>query len=342
MTPPSGRSDSRPRVLADIGGTNARFAWQDGPGAPLRDVEVLRGADHPTLEAALREYLRQTGHAVPRDCAIAMANPVTGDWVSMTNHSWAFSIGAMLDSLGLERLVVLNDFTALALSLPSLAPGDLRQVGGGESAPDAARGVIGPGTGLGVSGLLPDGRGGWVPLKGEGGHVTLAARTVREQAVLARLEAQHGHASAERAVSGPGLADVYRALAAIDGDAASEPTPEDITTAARDATDPRAVEAVNLLCAFLGTVAGNLALTLGALGGIYIAGGIVPRLGKFFDASPFRARFEDKGRFSAYVAEIPTYVIVSRTSPALIGVQFALDSASSASPRTRSTRPRRR
>jgi len=322
---PAATTVSRPRVLADIGGTNARFAWQDGPGAPMRDIAVLRGADHPTLEAALREYLRQTGHPIPADCAMAMANPVVGDWVKLTNHSWAFSIAAMRASLGLERLLVLNDFTALALSLPALAPTDLRQVGGGVAIHDAAIGVIGPGTGLGVSGLLPDGRGGWVPVQGEGGHVTLAARTPREQAVLSQLEARYGHPSAERAVSGPGLAAVYQALCAIDHAACGEVVAEDITQAALQANEPRAAEALNMMCAFLGTVAGNLALTLGALGGIYLAGGIVPRLGTFFDASPFRERFEDKGRFREYVSAIPTFVIVSETSPALLGVQRALD-----------------
>jgi len=337
MTGSAAPDAPRARVLGDVGGTNARFAWQDASGAPIRDIAVLPTADHPSLEAALREYLTQSAHPLPADCAIAMANPVIGDWVKMTNHNWAFSIAAMRASLGVDRLLILNDFTALALSLPALGPADLRQVGRGGAESGAARGVIGPGTGLGVSGLLPDGDGGWVPVQGEGGHVTLATRTPREHAVAVHLEAQYGHASAERAVSGPGLADVYRALCAIDRVSCRDIGAEEITRAAIDAHEPPAVEAVNMLCAFLGTVAGNLALTLGALGGIYLAGGIVPRLGAFFDASPFRERFENKGRFSAYVSRIATYVIVSETSPALLGASRALDGSASFGPRTGNT-----
>ena len=290
---------------------------------------MLPCAAHASLADAITEYLRQTGHAAPKDCAIAIANPVVGDQVKMTNHHWAFSISALRAHFGFEQLRVLNDFTALALALPLLAPDELRQVGGGAAVPDAAIGLIGPGTGLGVSGLLPNGRGGWVPLQGEGGHVTLAGCTPREHAVLQWIAALHGHASAERAVSGQGLVDVHRALCAIDG--APEPSAAldaaAITTAALGAGDARALEAVELLCAFLGTAAGNLALTLGARGGMYIGGGIVPRLGAAFERSPFRTRFEAKGRFSAFVAAIPVYVIQASQSPALRGAASALEAA---------------
>ena len=326
------RSAARARVLADIGGTNARFAWQDGPGAPLQQVTVLRCADFESLESAFREYLRRIDRPLPRAAAIAIANPVLGDRVRMTNHSWEFSISQMQASLGLERLVVLNDFTALALSLTALDPGDVRQVGRGTAVATGPRGIIGPGTGLGVSGLLPDRRGGWIPIEGEGGHATLPTVTAREEAVGDYLQGLYGHVSAERAVSGPGLADLYRALGAIDQVAGIDLSAEQVTHAALVANEPRAVEAANLLCAFLGTVAGNLALTLGATGGVYIAGGIVPRLGGFFDASPFRERFEAKGRFTSYVAQIPTFVIVSETSPALIGVQQPLDRPNAGEP----------
>jgi glucokinase len=317
----------RHRLLADVGGTNARFAWQDGPGAPIGEVVVLPCAAHASLADAVTAYLEQTGHAAPKDCAIAIANPVVGDQVKMTNHHWAFSIAALRAHFGFEQLRVLNDFTALALALPLLAPDELRQVGGGAAVPDAAIGLIGPGTGLGVSGLLPNGRGGWVPLQGEGGHVTLAGCTPRETTVLQWIGALHGHASAERAVSGQGLVDVHRALCAIDG--AAQPSAAfdaaAITTAALSAGDARALEAVELLCAFLGTAAGNLALTLGARGGVYIGGGIVPRLGAAFERSPFRARFDAKGRFSAFVAAIPVYVIEASQSPALRGAASALE-----------------
>lgn len=239
----------------------------------------------------------------------------------MTNCEWSFSTSALQKSFGFDKLCVLNDFTALALALPSLATDDLLVLSGGSALPDAAIGVIGPGTGLGVSGVLPDGHGGWIALEGEGGHVTLAGRTPRERQVLDILDARYGHASAERAVSGRGLVDLHAALAQLDGGntTSSAVDAAGIVAAALARQSGRCVEAVNLFCAFLGNAAGNLALTLGARGGIYVAGGIVPRLGAFIDASPFRERFEDKGRFSAYLAKIPVFIVRARQSPALLG-----------------------
>ena len=356
-------NDFGARILGDIGGTNARFAWQAGPGAPLQHGLILSCADHPTLAAAIDEYLRRIGAPRPAAASIAIANPIQGDHVQMTNHSWSFSIREMQRSFKLKQFVVLNDFKAIALALPALPVEDLRQVGGGQSCNDGPRAVIGPGTGLGVAGLVGDDRGGWVAIDGEGGHATLAATNEREWRVIEWLDRRYGHASAERAVSGPGLADLYTALREIDGDgsrdggrdgsrdggrdgshdggrdgnghrdgvrAGDEPIAIDaatITGLALEGQDRRAIEALDLFCAFLGIVAGNLALTLGATGGVYIGGGIVPRLGGFFDRSSFRSRFEAKGRFASYVASIPTFVIVRETSPALIGAERALDAA---------------
>lgn len=317
------------RLLADIGGTNARFAWQAGPDAPIEESHTLPAADHATLAEAMQQYLLRIGRSAPPACSIAIANPVVGDRVTMTNHDWTFSIAELKAQMGFRQLLVVNDFTALALALPALAPDELRQVGGGSPRPEHAIGLIGPGTGLGVSGLVPDGRGGWLPLQGEGGHITLAGTTPREQAVLDAIGARYGHASAERAVCGQGLVDIHLALAQIDRPQAVPPTlaaPE-ITAAALDGSDPSCVEALTLFCAFLGNAAGNLALTLGAKGGVYIGGGIVPRLGSWFDASPFRARFEAKGRFRAYLEEIPVYVIHAKRSPALLGAARALESS---------------
>jgi len=317
------------RLLADIGGTNARFAWQKAAGEPLRDAAILRTLEHASLGSAIRHYLAGAGITTPRWCAIGIANPVTGDRVQMTNHPWSFSTSALQAELGFARLLVLNDFTAMALALPELQPHELRQVGGKAAVPDAAMALIGPGTGLGVSGLLPCGTpGAWVPLSGEGGHVSLAPATPREEAVLVWLRARHGHVSAERAVSGPGLAALHEALASLDGTSGVRalPSPE-ISARALAATDARCVEALTLFCAFLGSTAGNLALTLGARGGLYIGGGIVPRLGAAFTRSPFRARFEDKGRFRDYLAAIPVFVIDTPISPALRGAARALDAS---------------
>lgn len=315
------------RLLADIGGTNARFAWQRDAGAAIDDILILPCAQFATLTDAMLRYLDSVGRSAPPACAIAIANPVVGDDVKMTNHHWSFSISALRARFGFRSLRVLNDFSALALALPALPAEELRQVGGGPAAADAAIALIGPGTGLGVSGLLPDGRGGHVPLQGEGGHVTLASCTPREQAVLDRLTARYGHASAERAVSGQGLVDIHATLKAIDapGTTPVAMTAADIVQGALRSSDGACVETIDLFCSFLGTVAGNLALTLGARGGVYIGGGIVPRFGATFEQSPFRARFEAKGRFRAYLAAIPVYVIVAKQSPALLGAARALD-----------------
>jgi glucokinase len=319
-------STGYPRLVGDIGGTNARFAWHAAAQAPLSDVVALPCAEHASLEAAMSRYLGSLGRPVPRWCAIGIANPIVGDQVRMTNHDWAFSIEAMRQSLGFERFLVINDFTALALALPALAPEDLRQVGAGQAVPQAPLGLLGPGTGLGVSGLLPA-RGGQraIPINGEGGHVTLAATDALEEAVVRRLRERFGHASAERALSGPGLVNLYEAVCQEQGGAPLALDPAGITSRAAAGQDAACSTTLELFFAFLGTTAGNLALSLGARGGMYIGGGIVPRLGQLIDRSPFRERFEAKGRFRAYLQAIPTFVLQAGVSPALIGASRALD-----------------
>ena len=317
---------SSARLLGDVGGTNARFAWQDAADAPVRDIATLPTADHETLADAILTYLKGVGRPAPPLCAIGIANPITGDHIQMTNCQWAFSISAMRSKLGFERFVVINDFTALALALQDLAPNELRQLGGGTAVPEAPIGLIGAGTGLGVSGLIRDTAAGrWLPLQGEGGHVTLAATTTREFAVLQVLRADFGHASGERAISGQGLEALYAAICTLDTPPGWAPlTAAEITRRALADADAQCVEVLDLFCGFLGNVSGNLALTLGAVGGVYLGGGIVPRLGAAFGRSRFRACFEDKGRFRNYLEAIPVYVIHTDVSPALMGAARAL------------------
>ena len=315
-----------PRLLADVGGTNARFAWQAAAGAPITDVRVLPCAEYPTLQAAMHAYLDGLNQGRPLAAAIAIANPITGDEVRMTNHHWVFLQSAVKAEFGLQNLQLLNDFTALALALPALPADELRQVGGGAAVPDAPIALLGAGTGLGVSGLLPDRRGGWLPINGEGGHVTLPAVSARERLVMDGLIQRYGRASAERLLCGQGLVDACAILCAADGVSGQAPgNAAEVTEAALSGRLPQAVETLDHFCALLGSVAGNLALTLGARGGVYIGGGIVPRLGDRFAQSPFRARFEAKGRFSAYLQAIPVWVITSAQSPALTGAARALD-----------------
>lgn len=309
------------RLVADVGGTNARFALSRGPVERLEEIRVLRCAEHPTLEAAVEAYIADVGIR-PRRAAVAVATALTGDQVQMTNHVWSFSISAVQARLGLDALLVLNDFVALALSIPYLQPQDRHQVGGGSPAQDAPIALIGPGTGLGMSALIPAGDR-YIPLQSEGGHATFGATTEREAAIRAVLARRFDHISTERLVSGPGLVNLYRAIAEIEGVPADEFTPPDVSRRAIDGSCPICAEALATFCAMLGTAAGNLVLTLGARGGVYIGGGIVPRLGSYFDSSPFRSSFEHRGRFSDYLAAAPSYVIRAE-HPALVGAAEAL------------------
>jgi glucokinase len=298
-----------PRLIADIGGTYARFALETAPGH-FEHTASLRCADHADFHAAVRAYLAtvSTGHI--QHAAIAIANPVEGDQVRMTNYHWQFSIEQMRQRLQFDTLMVVNDFTALAMALPRLAPHQRRQVGGGAARERSVIGILGSGSGLGVSGLIPANEG-WIALGTEGGHTSFAPRDAREQAILAYALTQFEHVSFERLLSGPGIELIHRALRLRAGQPAGELAAPEITRRGLDGSDAVCAETLAAFCAMLGTAAANLAVTLGAMGGIYIGGGIVPRLGEYFDRSPFRARFEDKGRFSDYVKAIPTFVITA-------------------------------
>ncbi|MBK9572201.1 MAG: glucokinase [Rhodoferax sp.] len=317
-------SESYPRLLGDIGGTNARWAWQSAPGAPLQDISVMGCEASASLYEAAASYLAARGGEAPRTACIGVATAVTGDDIGFTNSPWSFSIAALKQALGVERCLVINDFTALAMSLPTLGASDLQAIGGGQAVRGAPIALLGPGTGLGVSGLLTSPTGACSALSGEGGHVTLAPANELESELLRCLRARHGHVSAERVLSGFGLVNLYQASCDLLGYTLRDLEAADITQAAIAQTDSACQQAVSLFASFLGNVAGNLALTLGARGGVYIGGGIVPRLGQAFDAALFRQRFEEKGRFEAYLQAIPTWVITAAT-PALLGASRALD-----------------
>ncbi len=316
------------RLLGDIGGTNARFALQTA-GARPKALKKIKTADFPDLASAAKAYLAAISPArPPREAAFAVACPVTGDEIRLTNSPWSFSATDARHRLGLDSLQIINDFEAIAWSVPRLGAGDVRKIGGGRARRAAAIAVIGPGTGLGVSALVPSAKG-WRALPTEGGHVTLAPVNAREGQVLDILRRKFSHVSAERALSGQGLVELYEAISLLDGtgDATARDqsmTPAKVTRRALGRRDPAAAGALRMFSEMLGTVAGNLALTLGARGGVYIAGGIVPRLGTGFAAAAFRRRFEDKGRFSAYLGPIPTYLITHKT-PAFAGLASFLD-----------------
>jgi glucokinase len=327
-------SSAFPRLLGDVGGTNARWAWQSASGAPLESVRSLACDHYPHITDCIADYLKAQHLPAPRAVGFGIATAVTGDAVQMTNHAWEFSIAKLRQSLGVEQLRVLNDFEALAHAVPSLAPDQRLQVGGGQAVAGANLAVIGPGTGLGVSGLVADGRGGWRVVVGEGGHATVAATNSREADVLAVLRERFSHVSAERVVSGPGLVWLYEALCTLEKQAPQTSEPSLVLSrglnvglsVSTEADDPLCQEALALFVGFLGNVAGNLALTLGARGGVFIGGGIAPRLGAALSRLPLRERFEAKGRFGDYLAAIPTWVITAE-APALLGAAQALDAA---------------
>ncbi len=296
------------KLIADIGATNARFALVDN-GA-IGHIRVLPCADYPTLAEAACAYL-DLEKAAAESGAFAVATALDGtDRVEMTNHAWKFSIEDTRAAIGLAQLRVINDFEALAHAVPYLQATDYYQLGGVAPRKGLPIGIIGPGTGLGVAAVFFS-EGKPVPSPAEGGHVTMPAMNAREFALFEYLKkTKYHHISGERVCSGKGLVNLYQAVCGVDGLCLPERAPAEITAAALAGACAVCSEVVDLFCHFLGVLAGNLALTLGAGGGIYIAGGIVPQLGEnYFRVSRFRTSFQDKGRFSDYVARIPTFVI---------------------------------
>ncbi|AKU24112.1 glucokinase [Massilia sp. MB5] len=310
-----------PRLLADIGATHARFALQTAPDE-FRSVRVLQCDDFSGIVPLVRSYLEDHPGLNLNHAALALANPVHGDYISMTNRDWQFSTDEVRRELGLHTLLVVNDFTALAMSIPGLKPADLMQVGSGTAAPTSVIGVLGPGTGLGCSGVIPT-VDGFITLGSEGGHTNFAPADEREYFILQYAWQTWSHVSNERLISGPGMEIIYRALAKRNGVSVRDLTSQQIIAGALKDQDALCQEVLECFCAMLGGAAANLAVTLGAFGGIFIGGGIVPRMGEWFLESPFRARFEAKGRFSSYLAEIPTYVITT-PNPAFYGVATIL------------------
>ncbi len=311
-----------PRLLADIGRVYARFAIELERDQYSHQAS-LRCADHPSLEQAIRTYLESVQPLAVEHAAIAIATPVDGDQVRMTNYHWQFSIEQTRQALGLDTLVVVNDFTALAMALPRLGPDAIRQVGGGQPVKSSVIGLLGSGTGLGVSGLIPSGDG-WISLGSEGGHTSFAPRDANEIAVLQHALTLYDHVSFERLVSGSGLELIYQALSQTRKGVAEFLSAPEITRLALDEDNALCRTTLDVFCNMLGTAASDLAVTLGATGGVYIGGSIIPRLGAYFDQSGFRQRFEDKGRFRQYVEHIPTYVITA-DNPTFMGVSAILE-----------------
>lgn len=314
-------------LLADIGATNARFALLSEGG--LGAVLTLAVESHETSYDAIAEALQRLGSAeVPQSAALAFAGPVGEEHATMTNAGWDTTADELRRRFGFSRIRLLNDYAALALSLDRLGDGDRRAIGTpagwqAASAAPAPLAVLGPGSGLGVAALLP-GTPHPRPLISEGGHVTMPAADHLEADLIAVLQREFGHVSAERVLSGPGLANIHRGLARLQGEDAPDLDPAEITRRGLDGGDPLCRQALERFCLLLGTFAGNVALSYGARGGVFLGGGILPRFPDFLAASGFRARFEDKGRFRDYLAEIPTWLI-TRPNAAFLGLAAACE-----------------
>ncbi len=313
-------------LLGDIGATNARFMeLTDGRLGEMQSFEV---AHFRTFEEVLAAFLdaRSSGGGFTH-ALLAVAGPIEAGRCKLTNTSWLVDPLQLSTSFGFDFQIV-NDFQAVAYSLPSLAPADLRTIGGGKAQDGAAKVALGPGSGLGVACLVETPSGPLV-VPSEGGHSTLAGNTEREDAIVGVLRKRFGHASAERAISGPGLENIFQAIAHLDGRTVAQTSAAEITQRALSRECDFAGETLSIFCALLGSFAGNIALTFGARGGVYIAGGISPRIVEFLASSQFRARFEAKGRFQSYLERIPCFVIV-HPAAAFLGLKALSEDANGA------------
>jgi glucokinase len=301
-----------PYIVADIGGTNARFALVTGKtnqNVHIEQIHILSTHDHKSLADALRAYLNIIGSVNAQAACLAVAGPVVGDSVKLTNLNWEFSCAAMAKEFGFKHFVAMNDFAAVASACGQMSDEYLLTIKKGEDLNNANKAVFGPGTGLGVAGLVNH-QGRWLPIPCEGGHVNLAPASEFEAEVIKAAIKQYGHVSAEMFISGPGLVHLYKSICQVHNQIAQDCTPADITTAALNNGDKIMAETLATFCSFLGSFAGNLALTYGAKGGIYMAGGILPRFTDYLTNSLFTQQFNNKGVMSRYVETIPAKLII--------------------------------
>jgi glucokinase len=319
-----------PRLIADIGGTNARFALAPtggGPGAATLEAERhLPVSAHPGLAEAAEAYLAGLPGARPTidEAVIAVATPVDAAVIRFTNSPWQFTRDALKARLGTGRLAVINDFAAQAAAIPHLGATDRTAIGGGTPRAGWPIAVIGPGTGLGAAGLVPTARGP-VIVASEAGHVSFAPHDELEIEILRRLLGRFGHVSNERLISGPGLVTLTQAMAEISGRRFGGSRPEDVTRTAADGSSEVARDALRVFSGLLGAAAGDLALTLGAKGGVFLCGGLLGKLGRFFDPVRFRERFEAKGRLGAFLQDVPCFAVTNPHSGLLGAATYPLD-----------------
>lgn len=297
-----------PALLGDIGGTNARFSILVDASSEPQTFPIVQTASFENIDDAIRQAVLDQTSIRPRSVLLAVAGPVEGSEIALTNCDWVVRPKVLIAELGFEEVVVLNDFEAQALAVAGLGEDGRVQIGSGTATEGASRVVVGPGTGLGVAGLVRA-RNMWIPVAGEGGHVDLGPRTARDHAIWPHLDAIEGRISAEQILCGRGLVNLHRAICAADGRTPDHSSPASITESAITGGDPASAEAVDLFSTYLGRLAGDLALIFMAKGGVFIAGGIFARLMPVLKREAFRSAFEDKAPHSALIGHIPLYVV---------------------------------
>ncbi|MEP3438979.1 MAG: glucokinase [Hoeflea sp.] len=297
-----------PILIGDIGGTNARFAILMDAYAEPRQFPIMATADYPTIDEAIQAGVLDKTSLQPRSAILAVAGPIKGDEIDLTNCDWVIQPKAMIRDLGFENVVVINDFEAQALAAASLGPEYLEKIGGGEIRASSSRVVVGPGTGLGVAGLV-HARHTWFPVPGEGGHIDIGPRSARDYELFPLYEPIEGRISAEQLLCGRGLMNIYHAVCKANGTHPIALNPAEVTSAWTDASDPAAVEAIELFVTYLGRVAGDLAMIFMARGGVFLAGGIAQKIIPALNEPRFRQAFEDKAPHSGILKMIPTFVI---------------------------------
>jgi glucokinase len=317
----------RATLVADIGGSKSRFALVDAAGWP-EAIRVIENDTVADLETAVARYLEETA-ARPQAAIFAIAGPIEGEEIALTNRAWRFRRAQFAERFGFSQLRIVNDFEAIAWALLKFTPDHLTSIGAGRAQPGRVMVALGPGTGLGLAAMIP-GEPNRV-IATEGGHANLAGSSEREDAVIAQMRRKIGRVSVERAMSGPGLQNLYGAIAELDHADVPPRSAAEISQSAIDGSCPVSKAALDMFCAMLGTIAGDAALLFRARGGVYLAGGILPRIIDYVAQSEFRTRFEAKGRMRGYLETIPTSIVI-HTDPAFLGLIAAIESERAAPP----------
>lgn len=315
-------SPGRTALLADIGGTNARFALlTDGKLGVISHMAIR---DYGSFREALAAYLDRAAKTVEiRHAILAASGTVQNERCALMNNPWVIDAAELRGAYGFSSVRLINDFEAVAWALPRLLPSSLLQLDGRRPVTEAPLAALGPGTGLGMAVSIPTG-GRQIVLSSEGGHSTMAGGSLREDAVIELLRHRFRHVSSERVLSGAGLENLHDALATLDGVTPPKRRATDITRAGIDGTCPISRAAIDMFCAMLGSVAGNLALAVGAKGGVFIGGGILRHMPEYLARSQFRARFEEKGRLRKFLEPIPVYLILD-ADVAFVGLRTLME-----------------